>query len=386
MQLSIYKFAQMVSAMAAAAQAACTQFLDLGSGSPIDAINEASASQFSWQQYNVSLVAAAARLATSSAADVDSFVAQFGMTPREVATFASGQVVLSRNVANTSTTVAVGSVVRNGDGSQSYDVMADPTNIYWSTSVQPSGGYVLPVGVLSLSVNIQAEIAGSAANVVAGGISLAGSAFANIDTINNPVAITNGQDAETDAAVKLRFVAYIASLSRATPAAVLNAVSTVQVNLSARLLENVNEVGQTDMGHFVVYVDDGSGNPPESMLSLVYAAVDAVRPVGSSFSVQPPLSAILGITYSIGVASGNKANLFAAANARASAYVNALPVGGTLSVFALMQAIAATDPSINNVFNVRISGIVGGQILTAVATDITAPVTTVLKAGVVTSS
>ena len=43
------------------------------------------------------------------------------------------------------------------------------------------------------------------------------------------------------------------------------------------------------MGHFVVTVDDGTGGPSASLLATVQQAVDAIRPVGTSFAVQGPV-------------------------------------------------------------------------------------------------
>jgi len=48
--------------------------------------------------------------------------------------------------------------------------------------------------------------------------------------------------------------------------------------------ENVVPGGGTQMGSFVVTVDDGSGDPPPSLLTTVATAVEAVRPVGSSYA------------------------------------------------------------------------------------------------------
>ena len=64
---------------------------------------------------------------------------------------------------------------------------------------------------------------------------------------------------------------------RATPVAVGYAISSLQQGLRYTIAENVDTSGAARMGNFVVTVDDGSGNPPSSLLGTVAAAVDAVR-------------------------------------------------------------------------------------------------------------
>ena len=59
------------------------------------------------------------------------------------------------------------------------------------------------------------------------------------------------------------------------------------------------------MGSFVVTVDDGSGSPSTALLSTVQTAIDAVRPVGSIFSVQPPTVLTADVSLTITVSCRN---------------------------------------------------------------------------------
>ena len=106
---------------------------------------------------------------------------------------------------------------------------------------------------------------------------------------SNTRPLQNGLNAEFDDAFRARFRDFIQSRSRATPLAVGNAIGTVQQGLQYAIAENVDAAGSARTGNFVVTVDDGSGAPSSSLLQLVTTAVEAVRPLGSTFtSVRHP--------------------------------------------------------------------------------------------------
>ena len=107
----------------------------------------------------------------------------------------------------------------------------------------------------------------------------------------------------------------------------------------------------------MVTVDDGSGNPPSSLLSEVYSEVNAVRPVGSTFTVQGPgdLTADIAFTLTTNPAS-NKPNLIGPITTAIATYVDTLPVGATLAFTRLAAVIYEVDPSITNVTALQING------------------------------
>ena len=135
-------------------------------------------------------------------------------------------------------------------------------------------------------------------------ITLLASALPGIDSVNNASAFQNGLDAESDDAFRSRFRNFIASRSRATPIAVGYAISSIQQGLNYTIQENIDPSGQSLMGSFVVTVDDGSGSPSTALLATVQAAIDAVRPVGSIFSVQPPTVLTVDVSLTITVPAG----------------------------------------------------------------------------------
>ncbi len=354
MQLSLQTFSTLVQNMAAAVQAAASQALDITVGSTIRAILEANASIALWMQWLMLQVLQSTRAATSSGADLDTWMADFTLT-RLPAVAASGSVTFSRYTATAPASVLPGVLVRTGDGAQTFSVIADTTNPAWSTS---AAAYVIGAGVSSITVPVAAQIPGSGGNVQPSTVTLLASAIPGIDAVVNASSFANGLDAETDAAFRARFQSFIQSRSRATPQAIGYAVASVQQGLQYAVQENVNTAGLPAMGSFVVTVDDGSGSPSGALLSAVQSAVDIVRPIGSVFAVQPPVVVPAAISLLI-TAAPNVAKPGVVANVAAAltAFVNVLPVGGPLSITRLAQIAYAADPGVQNVTNVLINGI-----------------------------
>ncbi len=170
--------------------------------------------------------------------------------------------------------------------------------------------------------------------------------MAGVDTVSNALALTGGADAESDTAFRTRFGTYLASLARATDVAIGAAISGIQQGLSYAIVENVDQTGAVQMGHFVVTVDDGSGNPPAALLSTVQQAVDAVRPVGSSFAVQGPVVTLANVSMTLSTASGASHSAAVAAVATAvEAYIASLASSSVTNVSAVLLNGALTDVS-----------------------------------------
>jgi uncharacterized phage protein gp47/JayE len=371
MQLQLQSFSALVSSAAAAVQGAARQLVDLTVGSTLRAVLEANAAMALWLQWLIVLVLQTTRAATSTGADLDSWMADFSVT-RLPAVAAFGTVQLSRFVPATAALVPVGTVVRTADGTQSFIVVADPANPAYSAT---QGGFMLAAGVASLSVPVVATVAGSAGNVQAGAVTLIAAALPGVDTVSNAAAFLGGLDAESDAALRARFQNFLSSRSRATDVAVGYAVSSIQQGLQYAIQENVMPDGSARMGSFVVTVDDGSGNPSAELLSAVTAAVEAVRPVGSSFGVLPPVVTQASVSLMVSVAAGAAhATVAAEVAASVSAYVNTLPIGAVLPWSKLAQLAYGASSSVTNVTQVLLNG---------GTADLAPGVTGVIKTGLV---
>lgn len=360
--LSLQNFSTMVEGMAAAVQGASNKLLNLTVGSVLRAILEASASVGLWLQYLILLVLQATRLSTSSGADVDSFVNDFGLS-RLPAVSATGVVTFSRLTPGQAAFVPVGASVMTADQTQSFTVMADDTNPAYVNT--PIAGYNVAAQVPSLSVPVQAVTPGAAGNVLAGTIALISAAIPGIDNVTNATDFTNGADAETDAALKSRFQIYLSTLSKATIGAVEGAVANVASNLTYAIAANQLANGAYAPGSFVVVIDDGSGNTPANTVSVVANAVNAVRALGTTAIVQAATLLGANVSLTINVASGPKASAQAAVSAAITAFVNALPVGATLPYLKLAQIAFDAAPAICGVNGLLLNGATADLVPTA---------------------
>ena len=213
--------------MAAAVQSGASTLLNLAVGSVLRALLEAVAATLLWLQGLVVYVLTLTRAATSSGADLDSFVADFGLT-REPAVAATGTVTFTRFTTSGQALVPFGAAIQTADGTQNFIVETDSTNAAYNAGL---GGYVLANTVASATVPAIAATPGSAGNVLAGSITSINQPIPGIDTVTNTAGLIDGLDAETDAALRSRFVLYFASLSKATLTAIESAIENVQQGL-----------------------------------------------------------------------------------------------------------------------------------------------------------
>ncbi len=363
MLLTLQTMATLLSNMAAAAQGALPgAILDFSTGSVLSAINEAVASVVLWLQWQLVLLWLKIRASTATGTDLDTWMADFGVT-REPAVAATGGVTFSRFTYASAASVPVGATVLTGDLSQSFVVTADPANAFW---VGSSNGYLIPSGTQSAILPVQAASAGTAGNVSAAAIALAGTALSGIDTVTNANAFTNGAAAEGDVALRARFVIFVNTRSLATNAAVVSAIIGVQSNLVYALFENVGSNGTAQPGHFVAVVDDGSGTPSSIVLDAISAAIAAVRPIGSTWAVAGPLVTTASVAVTVTPPAGTTAAALAPAiQIAVAACINALPINdagagstqaATLFPAQLSAVVSAATPPGTTVTDVTVNG------------------------------
>jgi uncharacterized phage protein gp47/JayE len=374
MAITTQDFTTLVRNQVAAIQGAASGLVDLTVGSILRAIVEANAAVVLWLQGLILQLLAITRAATSSGADLDSWVADYGLT-RLPGTAASGLVSFARFTPSQQAVVPVGASVQSADGTQKYNVTLDSTNAAYSATL---GGYVLAAGVASISVPVLAAGVGAAGNAVIGGINTLTQAVPGVDTVSNPAAFINGADAETDADLRVRFVAFVASLSKATKGAIGYAITSLKQGVSYAFVENQLYNGTTQMGYFYVVVDDGTGAPGGTFLSTVYNAIDAVRPVCSTFGVFAPVVVTANVSMTISTAAGYDHNAVVALVGTAIRnYINALTLGKTLTYSRLAQLAYDASEGVSNVTAVLLNG---------ATADVAATSQQVIKAGTVTVS
>jgi len=352
--LQIKSFQQLVQDQVTAIQGSSSSLVDLSIGSILRSIVESSSAVAMWLQGMILQLLAITRATTSTGSDLDSWVADYGIT-RLPANRATGRVTFSRFTATNQATIPVGALVQSSDGSQQYAVTADTTNINF---YQGSGLYILLAGVQSITIPVQAVIAGFSANAAIGGINTVAQSIPGVDAVTNSAAIENGSDAESDADLRARFIAYIASLSKATKQSVSYAASSLQIGLSYVLVENQQLDGTPKLGYFYLVVDDGTGYPSSSLLSSVYNSVDAVRPITSTFGIFAPtvLMADVSLVITIDPAYNNSATIDIVSLAIKD-YVNSLGLGVSLANTRLVQVAYGASSGVINVSQIAINGL-----------------------------
>ena len=110
-------------------------------------------------------------------------------------------------------------------------------------------------------------------------------------------------------------------------------------------------------------IDDGSGAPPTTLLAAVSAAIDAVRPVGTQFAVQPPQPVLANVALTIVTPAATHTTAQIAVTAAVTTYISGLSIGVPLSTSRLAAIAFGADPSITNVTGLTING--GGDLLPA---------------------
>ncbi|KVC81379.1 baseplate J/gp47 family protein [Burkholderia ubonensis] len=339
--------------MAAAVQAKAKVLVDFSVGSVTRAVVEATAQVVIWLEGLILILLATTRAATSNGADVDSWMLDYGLT-RLAATSSTGQVTFSRFTPTYQAVIPVGTVIQTADGTQQFTVIADTTQTAYSATL---GGYVIAAGIASAVATVQAVNTGTQTNVLANTITVLTQAVQYVDTVTNAAPFTNAVDTETDSAFRARFVAYINSLSKATKAAIGAAILAVQQGLQYTLIENQTYAGATLMGNFVVVIDDGSGAPPDALVSSVANAIDAVRPFTSTFDVHKPVVVSVTVAMTITTATGyTHSTLVSTVQTALLNYINALPLGTSLSYSRLAQVAYDASPGVTNVTGVLLNG------------------------------
>ena len=352
MQLQLQDFTTLVRNMAASVQGSARTLLDVTTGSVLRAVLEANASIALWLQWLIVRVLAQTRAATSNGSDLDTWVGDFGLTrlPGQAATTT---VVFSRITPGLVATIPVGAQVKTGDNSQTFSVQADPTNPAYNAVTT---AYVVAAATLSISLPVQASIPSATGNIQPGAIALLATAMPGIDTVTNPNAAAGGLDAEPDSALRSRFANFIDSRARATPAAIAFAIDSLQQGLTHAIVENQDPSGTTRPGFFTITIDDGSGAPPAPILADVLNAVEAVRPVGVQFAVQPPQLILASITLAIEVSDLARPAAQAAITSALNDYITTLGIAAPLRLSRIAALAYAAAPAIANVSALTING------------------------------
>ncbi len=288
---------------------------------------------------------------------------------------ATGQVTFGRYTPTQVAIISPGVTVATGDGSQVFTVIADPGQVTW---IAASGCYEIGVGVATASITVEAVNPGTAGNVAVGTISVLSTPISGVDYVTNITALGGGIAAESDSAFRNRFVTFINTRSLATPAAIGYAVTTVPGVASYTLTQNYDYSGAYAPGSFYVVVDDGSGNPPATLITAVSNAVATSAGAGIRFGVLAPVRLTANVSLTVTAGAGFSHSILAAAvQVALTSYIDALPVGAALSFNRLSQIAFDAAPGVSNVSALLLNGLSG---------DMAASPQQVIRAGTVAVS
>ncbi len=347
-------YSQLVQNIIASYAAATNTQPQLSPGDPLLAFIQGVSSQLVYVEAVINQLAAVTRAQTSTGGDLDTWMAQFSFT-RLPATFASGSFTLSvLSTHSTAVTVPVGIVIQTTGGAIQYKLIADTTQTAYNSAFN---AYVLPANTYSINVTAQALVAGSASNVQIGQVNAFATQPAGIDLVTNNAAITNGIDAETDTAFRARFLLYLQGLQRATLPAIESAIVGVQSGLTYTVLDNTNNALQFQPGEFLVVINDGSGNPPSSLLAAVSAAVGAVAPLTVQWNVIGPTPVSGTVTLAVSLAAGYTLVMVQSyVQAAVSNYAQSVPLGGVVAISGIVQAALGVAGIVSVQAGVTING------------------------------
>jgi hypothetical protein len=356
-------FDTIVQATVAGIQGRAAALIDFGKGSPLLAITQGFASAFLWFQSLALVILSAARLSTSNNIDVDTFTADFmpvlpgTASPRLGAQAASGLLLFSRFTASPQALfIPVGAVVQTTDGTQNFQITADPT---FATYSAVANGYTMPANAPTLTIPASAVIAGSGGNVAAGSISTITTPLQGIDSVTNLAAFVNGEDQESDSELKSRFAAYILGLSRGDIYGTIAALDGAEVGAQFKITEDYTLNGVFTPGYYFIVVDDGSGAPPPSFVSAMTSAAWSVRPLGIRLGVFTPNVIFVTVQMQINTAKGYDHNTVCGLVANAIADgINTLGLGVSLN-FNQLSAWAYSVSGVTGITGMLLNGLSG---------------------------
>ncbi|WP_323115523.1 baseplate J/gp47 family protein [Klebsiella variicola] len=353
--LNIKSFATLVSDQVTAIQAKSNTLLDFSIGSILRSFVEGSSGVVLWIQQLIVTLLVTIRASTSSGADLDTWFADFGFA-RNSASAATGQVTFARFTATSSALIPVGSQVTTADGTQTYNVIASTTNSFYDAA---QNGYVIPSGISSATVPVQAATAGAAGNADIGTVTIIVGSIPGVDTVSNSSAFAGGADAESDDDARQRFQDWIASLSKSTRNAIGYAISQVQSGITYSLTENYDYNGDPHPGFFYAVVDDGSGNPSDDFIASVYNAVDIVRGFTVSFAVFKPSTISADVTLTLTLSTTDTAIIASVKTLVHDAidnYISALGMGVILPYSKISQLAYGASSYVTNVSSITLNG------------------------------
>ena len=258
-----------------------------------------------------------------------------------------------------------------------------------AVTYQTTADAIIAIGQVTANANIISSAAGAAGNTAANTITQLKSGISGIVSVSNPLALANGSDQETEAARRLRFVGYIATLTRGISAAQVYGAQTVALRdgngLVAEQVISAVVAGPPATGTagiFDLYIFNGTTGASAGLIAATQKVIDGddtvsppipgYKAAGTVATVLAAITTTTAVTVSVVALAGvNTTTLEAAVRSVISGYLGAFTIGQDFVYNNLIERIMA----LNGVYNCT---------LTAPAADIVVDNSHVIIPGVVT--
>lgn len=185
-------------------------------------------------------------------------------------------------------------------------------------------------------------------------------------TVTNPLAFINGVDDETDAEIKTRFTAYVATLSRGTGASLrYGAAQSTITDAAGAVIEQAKHIAVIEpyladssqpIGLVNLYVHNGSGNTSVALVARVKSDVDGNgvipgwKSAGVVVDVYSAQDYLVNVAGSVVLVDG-VASVSNAAQDAIGSYIQSLGIGSPVIRSELIAIIMA----ISGVYNVTLT-------------------------------
>lgn len=226
----------------AARMVARSALTDISEGSVLYDLLATFAEQVAEADVRLSQVRAQFSLEGASGADLDERADELGLT-RLPATRATGTLTVTRASGAGSFTLPAGALFGRVGSSVTYGTTQAVT---------------MGAGVTSAAAAVRASVPGSVGNAATRSVSVILSAE-GVSGVVQGSPITNGQDAETDAALRGRAARYMNSLARCQPSALEYAALSFTASDGTRATTVTCYEDPVRLGRVELLVDDGSG-------------------------------------------------------------------------------------------------------------------------------
>lgn len=267
---------------------------------------------------------------------LDLHCAQLGLT-RKTATKAVGRVVFSRTVTAGNVPIAAGRLLRT---------KPDATGAVHRFITTADA--VLLDGQSQVSVPVEAEEYGAAANVTVGAISEISTTISGVDAVANMSdwLESEGADVETDAQLQERYSLKWQENNGCTKYAYQSWALSVPGVIAVRILDQ-HPRGQ---GTVDVVIKGSAGEPTAELVNAVTAVVEENRPVNDDVEVRGPTPVSVDVAAELVLVSGDPTSIASEAESRIRALfedptvvegIDPLQIGEDLTMDRLVAAVMA---------------------------------------------